>query len=285
MKLEFDASGVSLEQMVKAISLEANFVDNALYSIVEFFPKLGNNLRDVITSFTDSEDVDTPKKSALSTERDFKVISKRIYAHSFLDFQDILVQVPEGFRGSLIDYTKLLININADIFKETLAVIGDYNLVLASFITNKEDKTSLRIHTQIYTRADAKRQQVLKELAAYFNDGSDLSRLPLKSVLSRFTDVETMVAEVTILTRDNHNKNLQNVKSAITETLSYLDKITKNTEMTNVSGDTAKQLATCAMSVAKLVEACSVYAYKVRQVVESSKSIVETLDRITKQGT
>jgi hypothetical protein len=177
---------------------------------------------------------------------------------------------------------KLLNSINVDIFKETLSVIGDYNLVLASFITNKEDKTSLRVHSQIYTRADAKRQQVLKELASYFKDGSDLSRVTLKSVLSRFTDVDIMVAEVVNLTKDNHIKNLDQIKIAIVETLSYLDKITNNKEITNVSGDTAKQLAVCAMSVARLVEVCSIYAYKVRQAVESSKSIVDTLDKITK---
>jgi hypothetical protein len=138
------------------------------------------------------------------------------------------------------------------------------------------------VHSQIYERADAKREQVLKDLSGFFKDGSDLSRLPLRKVVSRFADLELVAEEAVTLTKDNHIKNLEKVKSGITETLIYLDKITSNKEITQVSGSSAKQLAESAMSVARLVEACSVYAYKVRQAIESNRAIVDTLDKVTK---
>jgi hypothetical protein len=284
MNLNIETPVMGLEQMAQVISLESNFIDNALFRINEFLPKLGNRLKDTVDSFaTDSfGSYDGPKITAVQTQRDFKVISKRVYSHNFLDFQDVLVQVPEGFEGNILDYLKLLNRIHLDIFKEALEVIGDYNVVLSSFITNKEDKNSLRVHSQIYERADAKREQVLKDLSGFFKDGSDLSRLPLRKVVSRFADLELVVEEAVTLTKDNHIKNLEKVKSGITETLIYLDKITSNKEITQVSGSSAKQLAESAMSVARLVEACSVYAYKVRQAIESNRAIVDTLDKVTK---
>jgi hypothetical protein len=284
MNLNIETPVMGLEQMAQVISLESNFIDNALFRINEFLPKLGNRLKDTVDSFaTDSfGSYDGPKITAVQTQRDFKVISKRVYSHNFLDFQDVLVQVPEGFEGNILDYLKLLNRIHLDIFKEALEVIGDYNVVLSSFITNKEDKNSLRVHSQIYERADAKREQVLKDLSGFFKDGSDLSRLPLRKVVSRFADLELVAEEAVTLTKDNHIKNLEKVKSGITETLIYLDKITSNKEITQVSGSSAKQLAESAMSVARLVEACSVYAYKVRQAIESNRAIVDTLDKVTK---
>lgn len=284
MNLNIEAPVMSLEQMAQVISMESGFIDNAIFRVSEFFPKLGNHLKDSIDSFATNNfgDYDGPKVMAIQSQRDFKVISKRVYSHNFLDFQDVLVQVPEGFDGNLLDYLKLLNRIHLDIFKEALEVTGDYNVVLSSFITNKEDKNSLRVHSQIYARADAKRQQVLKDLAGYFKDGSDLSRLPLRKVISRFADLETVADEAVNLTKDNHIKNLEKVKAGITETLIYLNKITSNPEITQVSGSSAKQLADSAMSVARLVEACSVYAYKVRQAIESTRSLVDTLDKVTK---
>jgi hypothetical protein len=284
MNLNIETPVMGLEQMAQVISLESNFIDNAVFRINEFLPKLGNKLKDTVDSFaTDSfGSYDGPKITSIQTQRDFKVISKRVYSHNFLDFQDVLVQVPEGFEGNILDYLKLLNRIHLDIFKEALEVIGDYNVVLSSFITNKEDKNSLRVHSQIYERADAKREQVLKDLSGFFKDGSDLSRLPLRKVISRFADLELVAEEAVTLTKDNHIKNLEKVKSGITETLIYLDKITSNREITQVSGSSAKQLAESAMSVARLVEACSVYAYKVRQAIESNRTIVDTLDKVTK---
>jgi hypothetical protein len=284
MNLNIDAPVMSLEQIAQTISLEASFIENALFRVSEFFPKFSNTLKDSVDSFAISHfgDYDGPKVMAAQTERDFKIISKRVYSHNFLDFQDVLVQVPEGFDGNLLDYLKLLNRIHQDIFKEALEVIGDYNIVLSSFITNKEDKNSLRVHGQIYARADAKRQQVLKDIASFFKDGSDLSRAPLGNVISRFLDL-TAVTEASVdLTKDNHIKNLEKVKSAITETLTYLDKIMSNPEITQVSGASAKQLADSAMSVARLVEICSVYSYKVKQAIECTRAMVSTLDKITK---
>lgn len=284
MNLDIDAPEVSLEHMAHMISLEEDFTSNALFRVKEFFPKLSNVLKDYTEGFSSDSygSYDIPKDTAIKTDRDFKVIKNRVTSHNFLDFQDVAVQVPEGFEGNLHDYLKLLNSIHLDIFKETLEVIGDYNVVLSTFITNKEDKTSLRIHSQVYTRADAKRQQVLKDLAGFFKDGSDLSRLPLSKVISRFADVELINKEAVDLTKDNHIKNLEKVKSGIRETLLYLDKIVSNNETNEVSGNTAKQLADGAMSMARLVEVCSIYAFKVRQAIESVRAITETLDKVTK---
>jgi hypothetical protein len=284
MNLNIEAPVQSLEQMAQVITLESSFVDNAIFRINEFFPKLSNQLSDTVSSFTGENfgGYDTPKITAFQAQRDFKVISKRVQSHNFLDFQDVLVQVPEGFEGNLIDYLRLLDRIHLDVFKETLEVIGDYNIVLSSFITNKEDKTSLRVHTQVYTRADAKRQQVLKDIAGFFKHDSDLSRLPLRKVIARFADMEQLTDAAVDLTKDNHIKNLEKVKSAVNETVTYLDKIMANKETSEVSGYAAKQLAESAMSVARLVETCSIYAFKTRQAIECTRSLVETIDKVTK---
>jgi hypothetical protein len=284
MNLNIEAPVQSLEQMAQVITLESSFIDNAIFRINEFFPKLSNQLSDTVSSFTGENfgGYDTPKITAFQAQRDFKVISKRVQSHNFLDFQDVLVQVPEGFEGNLIDYLRLLDRIHLDVFKETLEVIGDYNIVLSSFITNKEDKTSLRVHTQVYTRADAKRQQVLKDIAGFFKHDSDLSRLPLRKVIARFADMEQLTDAAVDLTKDNHIKNLEKVKSAVNETVTYLDKIMANKETSEVSGYAAKQLAESAMSVARLVETCSIYAFKTRQAIECTRSLVETIDKVTK---
>jgi hypothetical protein len=284
MNLNIEAPVQSLEQMAQVITLESSFIDNAIFRVNEFFPKLSNQLSDTVSSFTGENfgGYDTPKITAFQAQRDFKVISKRVQSHNFLDFQDILVQVPEGFEGNLIDYLRLLDRIHLDVFKETLEVIGDYNIVLSSFITNKEDKTSLRVHTQVYTRADAKRQQVLKDIAGFFKHDSDLSRLPLRKVIARFADMEQLTDAAVDLTKDNHIKNLEKVKSAVNETVTYLDKIMTNKETSEVSGYAAKQLAESAMSVARLVETCSIYAFKTRQAIECTRSLVETIDKVTK---
>jgi hypothetical protein len=284
MNLNIEAPVQSLEQMAQVITLESSFIDNAIFRVNEFFPKLSNQLSDTVSGFTGENfgGYDTPKITAFQAQRDFKVISKRVQSHNFLDFQDILVQVPEGFEGNLIDYLRLLDRIHLDVFKETLEVIGDYNIVLSSFITNKEDKTSLRVHTQVYTRADAKRQQVLKDIAGFFKHDSDLSRLPLRKVIARFADMEQLTDAAVDLTKDNHIKNLEKVKSAVNETVTYLDKIMANKETSEVSGYAAKQLAESAMSVARLVETCSIYAFKTRQAIECTRSLVETIDKVTK---
>jgi hypothetical protein len=284
MNLNIEAPVQSLEQMAQVITLESSFIDNAIFRINEFFPKLSNQLSDTVSGFTGERfgGYDTPKITAFQAQRDFKVISKRVQSHNFLDFQDILVQVPEGFEGNLIDYLRLLDRIHLDVFKETLEVIGDYNIVLSSFITNKEDKTSLRVHTQVYTRADAKRQQVLKDIAGFFKHDSDLSRLPLRKVIARFADMEQLTDAAVDLTKDNHIKNLEKVKAAVNETVIYLDKIMANKETSEVSGYAAKQLAESAMSVARLVETCSVYAFKTRQAIECTRSLVDTIDKVTK---
>jgi len=278
MNLNFEAPVQSLEQMAQVISLESSFVDNAVSRMKDFFPKLGEQLTNILSKLNISS-YDNPSLEIL---KEYKVLSKRLSQNNFLEYQSVLVQIPEGFQGNFLDYVNSLNRVQNVIFKEAFELIAEYNLVLSSFITNKEDKTSLRVHTQVYTRADAKRQQILKELGVYFKEDDNLSKAELRKVISRFSDVSLVVDAVVELTKDNHVDNLKKIQRSVNECVSYIDKIVSNNEIQTISGYASKQLSECAMSVARYVELCAYFEYKVRQASQSVDLLVKTLDKVTK---
>lgn len=142
MKALVISQEISLEHELQRMALEANFIQNLLAEQFNaLLPTIATKLNDHTQLFR-ARLFEKPRVKELYIAFDStKAVTKQL---SFANYENVLVSIPEGFKGNYQDYLKLLITLHQTVYKEANTVLSEYNSMLSYLITNKDAKLSNR---------------------------------------------------------------------------------------------------------------------------------------------
>lgn len=279
MKLTIKDNNVqSLESNLKRLSLESNHLTDLTTLFADLLPQVSNKLTDIVSNFTlDFDSKNFKLVSSLSKDLDSKVKSTTFEAYA-----DVLVSVPEGFNGNMLDYVSTLNSVHDQLFKTASELLGEYNLILSRFITNKDDKTALTDHTRLFKKTKEIRLSYVDELDQYFDPSSDNSKAKLITIIDRLGDLKDISSAVKTLERHVSSQKLRDITDGTAKAVELLDIINGSLEegsTEGVSGNAAMNISEGAYELAELVSFMSVYRYRTQQAVST---IVNTLEQLNK---
>lgn len=269
---------LSLESQIDKLSLEANLLDNLLDTFRNIIPNLTTKLTEIAVMFNSKND---PKEIA-----SLKVLQRSLTAKtphvSFGSYSKMLISIPEGFKGNLAEYLNMLNKINETVYIDGIKILDEYNVILASFINNKEAKISLKDHTHFFKDISVKREKIVKDISSYFTTNTN-SKAYLSSVMERFAEMENIINETIKLSQIYSNQNVSRIKSSLDNSIDLLKIIIDDSNKDNidaVSGNAAKNISIGAYEVAKYVELISIYRFRLEQSIITVIKLLEELDKI-----
>lgn len=280
--LDFESSpSLSVESQLNMLALESNVLVNVIDTFRNVIPNLAHELVERLSSLTPIQDEEIDQLKQL--KKRFIEVSKKVEYANFLSYNKTLVSVPEGFKGNLLEFVHFLNKIAPEVFVEANKILGEYNFALSAFITNKENKISLKDHTDLFHRVQRRRDELTKGLNKFFSANTSLSKAPLGSVLNRFADIEDLIDDSVKLETQLNKHNLQEVQEGVkkaTELLSIIIKDIESKGIQNIGGNAAMNISTGAYEIGKFVEFIAIFRYRTEQTITSVTKLVDQLDEL-----
>ena len=284
MKLDFEAeTQVSVEQQLDRIAFESNFTSNLIELFKTTLPSVVQKIHEAVSSSFIAKEPDAAVNIGRQLKGDYKSLSKKLETSNFINFKDMLIQVPEGFKGNFTEY----LDFQDKVFNQVIAngneLLSEYSVILAAFITNKENKLSLKDHTGFYKKIEAQRLELTKGFDKFFNVNSDSPLQRLSQIVGRFEDVEDIVDKTVKLETNTKQSNLNEIQASVKKISGYLDILiaqVQDDSVSNVSGSAARNIAEGAFEVAKFVEFISLFHFRTEQSVQTTKKLLDKLNEV-----
>lgn len=272
---------LSLESQISQLALEANYLSNLSQGLKKILPSLVQKVKESLGMVSSTAPSDTVNGSS-----NFNLMSKqkealqKMKALDFLVFAEVLVQVPENFKGNLHDYVVLLNNLSPKVYQEVNNLLGEYNVILSSFINNREVQTGLKTHEALFRRIQGARSEREKMMRKFFPKVDGKSRQPLKTIMHRGAELETVFKEVNKLKGTHQKQNLVQLQSMVQQSTDMLGIILKNIQdnpSTVVGPEATLDVAQGAYEVAKEIEHVAAFHYQVMTVLQTADLLVEVV--------
>ncbi len=279
---EFD-NHESYDRLQKLLATES--IHGTSSSIIDVFGRLIPKTTDLLQSFIPSLErfINNPGEVSLKNS-EYRNTVKKVSGLTFATYQDILVQVPEGFEGNLNKYVEFLIRMNEEIVSEANKVVIGYSDELAIFLNNVDYRKSIKDHRTFYMKIRQDRDRFSKEMAAFFKVGGNQSRAKLGTVISRFGDLDELFSNAERLEAAHRSTKLSELMTNVNHSVSLLrlikDKI-DHSDIGEVSGEMAKHISEGAYEVGTYVELVSLACFNIEVVLTSIRAMVDQFNRIT----
>lgn len=271
-------SELSLESQLKMLSLESNFTANFADLFRETIPSFLTNLIHIKQNITATEHAQAEVVYKLNKkERQAIEIAKHL---SFLTFGDRIVFVPESFAGNLLNYTKVLKAIVSEAYKVQLETMAEYNTILSSFLTNRDDKISLKDHTAFFTKIKDERERFTKELSVFRASQVGGSKAQIKNIMDRMGDLEFIIKEAKDLASSHEQARLNQLKESVSQSIDLLNLIIDNVKtgkIQNVSANATMNIAQGAYEVAKYVEFISIVYFDISVLLNCIDKLLDVI--------
>lgn len=271
----------SLESRIARMSMEAQTASSVSDIFHGVLPGLLNAFQNAGSAISSMADPVVDMAAMVKSYLGFKPMIK---FSSYSNHSSILIPVPEGFQGDMLAYGKDLVKLSLTVYSDTQRALEDYNIALAAFISNQEDKISAKSNTEFFSRIEKQRTQASAVISEYFPGKTDSSRIQFGQAYKRFTDLEGAVEEAKDLDGIIRKQNLSAISKLVGKISSNLDIVIKNfklEEYEKVSGPSALNVSRGAYEVAKMVEFLSVLRFRADQYIATVDASVKTLDRAT----
>lgn len=269
-----------LDAQMRRLALESGFTANVADLFRNTIPNLVEHLVGGYKDLLGSSDLSAPVREM---HADFRRLETKLPHAVYLNYTSTVVSVPEGFEGSLHDYVVFLHSVSEEMFREALQTIGEYNGVLSTFISNKDAKTSLKDHSDLFRRVEKRREEITARVKEFFPGTQVTPKKRLGQVVSRFAELEQIVAMVDKLDRDRKDHSLKEFAAAVHKSCDLLAIVVKQTTsegVDNVSGNAAMNISQGAFELGKYVELVALYRNMVDQAVATSAKLVKQLSEI-----
>jgi hypothetical protein len=280
LRLDFDnTSTLSLESQLERLSLEADVLANVIDSFKNVIPNLTAKISEVYGVLTATDNSSEALKELKTKQLSLKTKIKYV---NYLNINSTLVVVPEGFHGDMLSYINLLNKLAPKIFVDANNVLGEYNFILSAFVTNKDNKISLKDHTALFTKVAKERESMNKEISHFFKPNSNISRVRMKDILHRLTDVDTIVDNISKLENDRNKHNVKDVAASVKRAVEMLDIVIKDVDskgVSNISGNAAMNISQGAYEIGKLVEFIAAFRFRTEQAVASVSDLLSTIEK------
>lgn len=282
LKLDFEqGTSLSLESQLNRLAFEHTFLDNAIGSLRDIVPNLLDRLKNIYTNIASfNDDASTGIRAIRS---DYNKVKARVALASYVNYNKMLISVPEGFDGKIINYTETLIDISPFVFEDAHRVLSEYCFFLSAFITNKENKLALKDHTGSFKVLDKRREQLTEEISKYFPNKSDNPKQYLGNCFDRFADVDVFVDRIEKLGNQLKRQNVKEISFSVKKSVDLLDIIIKDIQTngtSKVSGSAALNISQGAYAVAQYVEFIAMYRFKVEQMVSTCEKLIKKFEEV-----
>lgn len=268
------------EELLNRLALESSLYVNVADFFKESLPSVGERLKALVSKFSFTDIV----PQVYSWIPSFAPQVRNKLENEYLIYRDVLVQVPEGFKGEFLPYIEELISVASELNEHTNKLLSEYRFVLSSIITNKEQRTSLKDLSENYERTATAREQLSKRLAAYFSNDT-VGRARLITVLPRFADAQELLRKSKDLSKFVDQKSLKEMQRSIreiTEILELLEKQLKKEEITNISPAVVKNIAIGAHELAQYIDAVVAFHYASISIITCVNMLIDKLKELGK---
>ena len=263
---------------LESLGNESIIVENIKTLFTEKLPNFITSIKSKLNFFDSIKDEEKISKGVLNDK--YKIALKHIPALDFLLFADRIISVPEDFEGQLLDYLKIL-NQTFPMFSNQINdILDEYNLILASFVTNKEDKYSLQDHSRLFDLSRVKRESILSELKVFFPKDTGKTKKRMRDILKNFGELEPLVLTASKLNDQILATNLNQIKNRVNKAIDSLDIILKqmtNNEADRLSQEAALNISKGAFEIGKLIESYVIVYNDARIAVYSVEKLLDTI--------
>lgn len=259
-----DGPMLSLESQLDCIALESGITANLLETFKRVLPNFAQRLKDVNAHLFDSSK--SQDEIVIKLSRKQKAVLEMVPHVDFLNFGERLVSVPENFKGNVLQYALTLNGIVSEVYQLHNTILAEYNGILSSFITNKDDKFSLKDHSAFFARIKKERDGFTKRLMEFTNPKAGVSKAKFKSIMYRMSDMDPLVREVAKLTQQHSRTKLTEIQNAVNHSTDLLDIVITGVQdgtITHISPNATLNISKGAYEVAKYVELVGVVYFDV----------------------
>ena len=216
----------------QAVALEANFISNAVASVRDFFPKM---LTSINRGFAKLDDVKLFVPSAndgtkISFTRNEKKILELLPSVPYDELAVLRLAVPEGFQGNYNTYFSVLAQSFAYHQSIALPAIEKYYIELASIITNRNAKLSLKDRTDQTKSLTSSREKLNDDLSSFFLTRSTQAEQPFGKLFTNEHEVKQLFRQRYELQDLLKNTKLNLVTGHVENIKSSLDVLIKMAE-------------------------------------------------------
>ena len=272
-----NTSSVSIENRLEVLSLEAINVANVIEVFKNILPDLNVKITETLDKLSFYKDNNSPEiKEILSN---YKELEKKLKLINYVDKRDLLISIPEGFKGNLNKYLDLITEISNNVYPEANKLLNNYKLILSGFLTNKDQKISLTDHTNFFNSIRVKRESNISKLS-FYQTNNNSSKAKLKDSIEKINDIDLLVKKTEIINKVRNNNSLQELVGTVQEISKLLDTVIERVsvgDIANVSGASAKNLSEGAYEVAKYIEFVSLFNFRVEQITTTISKLVTQL--------
>lgn len=225
----------------------------------------------------------TPESQIDLSSKEIGLTMQKVRRADFMSYGTILVTVPEGFDGKMVDYLKVLQEQGSVLLSSSDRFLRDYILELAAFLSDADVRLTQKTHTNLFRQIEKEREGHQKQLKAFFKPGNNKSRTMLNRIVSRMGDLDELFKQAEQLSRYQSNNNYKSVAAQIaraSELLSLIRERVEKEDITNFSASAAKNIAEGAYQVGLFVEHLSVHGYAVETALASVDLLKKRLDEM-----
>lgn len=216
-----------------------------------------------------------------SYERDFLKVVKGI---RYTSIDGVLVEVPEGFHGHFLEYTKELI-VCAEHSVLCAQALSDYEMFLTQFASDRKFALSAIDDKKFQVAAQKEIDELHKRCGKFFNRNDHSSRRKLKEVIARNQDWELIyknVDDAISKVKSVDKPAMQNKINQCVGTIGVIVKEFEHDKNRSASKESADRLSEMTFTIAKKVELLSITYYRLLQMQEavllSSDTIRSTVE-------
>ena len=271
---------MSVEHYLDKLSLEDSVFADSIATFNNVVPKLIDEVSQVATNIkTNLLGVFSLKKDLVSKHQK---VARQLSTIKFSEIEELLISVPEGFSGDLVEYVNVLTGISSKLYSEVHETLQDYHVIISSFITNKEDQTSIKDYTYFFNRVSGYGAAVTDKLQKFFPESSTASKAYLKNVISRVADLETLYEETLKLESTHNTANLKDIEAGLSKllaTLEILHKQMASQDITKVSAKAALNISKGAYELANLLRVMSAFNFQCSVTINTVSNIFTKLDK------
>lgn len=232
----------------------------------ELIPKASGVISNITATLTNSVRVDSEVKELGLVTKQYKEVLTLTKNIPFMSFADTVVLVPEGFKGDLATYSKVLAALRHTVIQDAMEVMRDYEIQLSIFLNNADSRKSLEKYDFNYKKVEAKRKDIETSIMRYFASSGVKSRLKLGQVVSRYADLTDIFKNAETLSGYKTKQDLEklvNSSATITGILKLIKGKMEKNEIDVISGQAAKNISEGSYQVAKYLEIVSLVMFNV----------------------
>lgn len=271
--------GTNIEENIKCISKENFFGDIKEYllnALPNFISTIGN-IKDYLSNLV----VFTPTEMKSCTKEQV-VILKSLKDVTFTEASEILVPIPENFKGNYLNYLKELEPIIKGVMANCLSVVHDYKTYISLFLSTKDTKQRIADMTPKFKELAKYRESCISTVGKYFPKDTSSSRTMLKNVIERiadFNEIYTITNRIATYLKHETIDKLRNTVNDCYDLLKVIIKDINNSD--SISKEAATNLSNGTYEVAKYVEMVSILYFDasvaIKAAVNMGDIIVETI--------